>query len=124
MSVSQSFITIAVISLATIITRFLPFIIFPDNKKPPEFISYLAKVLPTAVIGFLVVYCLRYSFDSYFTAEVKGIENISISKDAEAVTIDIMRSYDFSLELVSLSARVLITVALEIVIALIFMYRD
>lgn len=68
MNISQSFITIAVISLGTIITRFLPFIIFPDKRKPPEFISYLAKVLPTAVIGFLVIYCLRNSFESYFAA--------------------------------------------------------
>ncbi|WP_426348577.1 hypothetical protein ACPWSR_12575 [Alloiococcus sp. CFN-8] len=66
----------------------------------------------------------RYAFDSYFTAEVTGIENIAVSRDAEAVTINIMESYDFSLELVSFSARVLITVALEILIALIFMYRD
>ena len=68
MSASQCFITIAVISLATIITRFLPFIIFPDKRKPPEFISYLAKVLPTAVIGFLVIYCLRNSFENCFAA--------------------------------------------------------
>ena len=68
MNISQSFITIAVISLGTIITRFLPFIIFPDKRKPPEFISYLAKVLPTAVIGFLVIYCLRNSFENYFAA--------------------------------------------------------
>lgn len=79
MSISQSFITIAVISLATIVTRFLPFIIFPDNKKPPEFISYLAKVLPTAVIGFLVIYCLRNSFNNcYGAAELISIVVIVI----------------------------------------------
>ena len=66
----------------------------------------------------------RYAFDSYFTAEVMGMENIVVSRDAEAVTIDTKQSYDFSLELVSFSARVIITVVLEILIALIFMYRD
>ena len=66
----------------------------------------------------------RYAFDSYFTVEVMGVENIAVSRDSEAVTIDTKQSYDFSLELASFSARVMITVVLEILIALIFMYRD
>lgn len=66
----------------------------------------------------------RYAFDSYFTAEVMGVENIVVSSDAETVTIDTKQSYDFSLELLSFSARVIITIALEIIIALLFMYRD
>lgn len=50
---------IACVVLGTMVTRFLPFIIFPEGKEPPEFISYLGKVLPYAVIGLLVVYCLK-----------------------------------------------------------------
>lgn len=45
--------------LGTMVTRFLPFIIFPEGKEPPEFIQYLGKVLPYAVIGLLVIYCLK-----------------------------------------------------------------
>lgn len=45
--------------LGTMMTRFLPFLIFPEGKEPPEFIQYLGKVLPYAVIGLLVIYCLK-----------------------------------------------------------------
>lgn len=45
--------------LGTMVTRFLPFLIFPEGKEPPEFIQYLGKVLPNAVIGLLVIYCLK-----------------------------------------------------------------
>ena len=40
-------------------TRFLPFFIFPEGKTPPPYIRYLGTVLPYAVIGLLVVYCLK-----------------------------------------------------------------
>ena len=43
----------------TMTTRFLPFIIFPEGKEPPAVITYLGKVLPCAVIGLLVVFCLK-----------------------------------------------------------------
>lgn len=45
--------------LGTMMTRFLTFLIFPEGKEPPEFIQYLGKVLPYAVIGLLVIYCLK-----------------------------------------------------------------
>ena len=45
--------------LGTMVTRFLPFLIFPEGKETPEFIQYLGKVLPYAVIGLLVIYCLK-----------------------------------------------------------------
>jgi len=55
----QTFIMILAIALGTIITRFLPFVLFPENKKTPQYVMYLGKVLPTAMIGLLVVYCLK-----------------------------------------------------------------
>ena len=45
--------------LGTMVTRFLSFLIFPEGKEPPEFIQYLGKVLPYAVIGLLAIYCLK-----------------------------------------------------------------
>lgn len=60
MTLSQQIITIAVIVLGTMITRFLPFILFPAGKKTPEYVQYLGKVLPAAVFGLLVVYCLKH----------------------------------------------------------------
>lgn len=59
LTASQTLILILVIALGTIITRTLPFIIFPAGRKTPKYIVYLGKVLPYAVIGFLVVYCLK-----------------------------------------------------------------
>lgn len=50
---------IAVMSLVTIGLRFLPFLIFGENRKTPEIITYLGKVLPYAIMGMLVVYCLK-----------------------------------------------------------------
>ena len=48
---------IVVCTLVTMLTRFLPFLIF--RKKTPETVSYLGKVLPCAIMGMLVVYCLK-----------------------------------------------------------------
>jgi len=56
---AEIFITIAMMSLGTIITRFLPFICFPDGKKTPNYILYLGKALPFSVMGLLIVYCLK-----------------------------------------------------------------
>ena len=50
-------VLIAVMAVVTMILRFLPFIVF--NKNTPAYISYLGKVLPAALIGMLVVYCLK-----------------------------------------------------------------
>lgn len=39
--------------------RAFPFIFFKDTKKMPEWLNYLRTVLPTAILAFLVVYCLK-----------------------------------------------------------------
>ena len=59
MTTTQSIITIVAVVLGTMVTRFLPFLIFPEGKTPPAYIQYLGKVLPYAVIGLLVIYCLK-----------------------------------------------------------------
>ena len=59
MTVTQQIITIAAVVLGTMVTRFLPFLVFPEGKTPPKFITYLGTVLPYAVIGLLVIYCLK-----------------------------------------------------------------
>lgn len=59
MTTIQKLLTIGIAAIATILTRFLPFWIFPENKKAPAYIDYLGKVLPSAVFGLLVVYCLK-----------------------------------------------------------------
>ena len=59
MTVGQQIITIAVVVFGTMATRFLPFIVFPSGKPTPKYIQYIGKVLPGAVFGMLVVYCLK-----------------------------------------------------------------
>lgn len=59
MTTAQQLITILMISLGTMSMRFLPFLIFPAGKPTPKYIRYLGKVLPGAVFGMLVVYCLK-----------------------------------------------------------------
>ena len=60
MTVMQQMITIAMVALGTVITRFLPFILFPEGKATPNYVRYLGKVLAPAVFGLLVVYCLKH----------------------------------------------------------------
>lgn len=50
---------IAVAAVVTAATRFLPFLIFGNGKKTPQIIVYLGKVLPYAIMGMLVVYCMK-----------------------------------------------------------------
>ena len=65
MTVTQRIITIAMVVLGTVLTRFLPFWVFPAAKpgkpaKPtPPYIQYLGRFLPAAALGLLVVYGLK-----------------------------------------------------------------
>ncbi len=58
MTLTQEMITIALVALTTMATRFLPFLVF-SSKKTPKYIQYLGRTLPAAVFGLLVVYCLK-----------------------------------------------------------------
>lgn len=75
-TLTEQIMTIAVVVLGTMTTRFLPFILFPAHKKPPRYITYLGTVLPFAVIGLLVVFSLK---NTAWTSGVYGApELISI----------------------------------------------
>ena len=56
---TRAALLIAVMALVTAATRFLPFLLLGDKRQTPPFISYLGKVLPYAIMGMLVVYCLK-----------------------------------------------------------------
>ncbi|MCL2367288.1 MAG: AzlD domain-containing protein [Oscillospiraceae bacterium] len=60
MTTLQALIIIGVLALGTAITRFLPYVFFPNVASAPKYITYLGKMLPTSAISLLVVYCLRY----------------------------------------------------------------
>lgn len=77
MTVWQAVATIAVVALGTMLTRFLPFLVFPDSKRPPRLVEYLGRVLPYAMTGLLVVYSLK---DVQFASGSHGIpEAIAIA---------------------------------------------
>lgn len=50
---------VVVIALVTIALRFLPFWIFGENRETPSWLAYLGQVLPFAIMGMLVIYCLK-----------------------------------------------------------------
>ena len=59
MTNTQVWYAIAIIVLVTALTRFLPFILLSSSKKTPKIITKLGKLLPYAIMGMLVVYCLK-----------------------------------------------------------------
>ena len=60
MSNIQFILTIAVCAAATMLTRFLPFLVFGSRGgKVPEVVEYLGHVLPAAIFGMLILYCLK-----------------------------------------------------------------
>ena len=76
-TVIQTLTIIAILAFGTAITRFLPFICFPNAASAPRYVHYLGKMLPTAAISLLVVYCFR---EIELTAAPHGIpEAISIA---------------------------------------------
>ena len=65
--------TIAVAAVVTAALRFAPFLIFGRGRQTPKLVTYLGKVLPHAIIGMLVVYCLK---DISLTAAPFGIPEL------------------------------------------------
>lgn len=59
LTASQVWIYIVLITIGTFLTRVIPFILFPETKEPPKLITHLSNVLPPAMMGLLVVYCLK-----------------------------------------------------------------
>lgn len=70
--------------------------------------------------------CERYAFDTYYTVDMDGFEMGSVELDKEQSTderIDAYRSYQWQGEILSLIARILITIAIEMVVAIVFGFR-
>lgn len=59
MTVTEQIITIAMVVLGTVLTRFLPFWLFPAGRETPAYVRYLGRFLPAAALGLLVVYGLK-----------------------------------------------------------------
>lgn len=59
MTLTQEIITIALCALGTMLTRFLPFLVFRSHRPTPKYIKYIGNALPGAIFGMLVIYCLK-----------------------------------------------------------------
>lgn len=59
MTFAEQVMTIAAVVLGTLLTRFLPFLVFPAGKPTPKYIRYLGKVLAPAVFSLLIIYSLK-----------------------------------------------------------------
>ncbi len=77
LSPSETLLIVLAVALGTMFTRFTPFILFPENKKHPPVIDYLSRMLPPAMMGLLVIYCLRNL--SFFTSSHGLPEIIAIA---------------------------------------------
>ena len=64
-STLHSILLVLVMAVVTYLLRAFPFLVFSGKKPTPKFVLYLGKVLPYAIIGMLVIYCVKdISFDS------------------------------------------------------------
>ena len=59
MNTLELFLTVLAVTIGTMITRFTPFVLFPEGKKRPQVIDYISLKLPAAMMGLLVIYCLK-----------------------------------------------------------------
>lgn len=78
---TQTAIIILMVSLGTIITRFVPFVLLKNSNGNNAYINYLGKVLPYASIGLLVVYCfksVRFAAPTYALPEIISVFCIAV----------------------------------------------
>lgn len=73
MSLTDQVLTIAIAAGATMLTRFLPFLIFRNSNAIPPFVNKLGDFLPPAILGMLVVYCYRSVIFSFNTSTVTAL---------------------------------------------------
>lgn len=55
----HALLMVAVMAAVTFLLRFLPFVVFPAGKETPRAVVYLSEALPCAIMGMLVIYCLK-----------------------------------------------------------------
>ena len=78
----KSAIIVGVMAAVSALLRFLPFLVF--RKRTPPYIAYLGRVLPPAIIGMLVVYCLK---DVTLTAAPYGLPELIACLTVAAVQL-------------------------------------
>ena len=114
MTALQMGITIAVCTAATMLTRFLPFLIFSSkDQQPPEVVRYLGRVLPAAIFGMLIVYCLKgVSLTSGSHGIPEAIEAILLGRSRLDVKVAVLKPLSSAIAIGTESGQRLTTSAL------------
>lgn len=91
---------------------------------PPSFkiLLYYPETETFAVSGIYE----KYAFDTYYTVDMNGVNIGSVEYNEDLSTnerIDAYRSYNYMQEILSLVARIVITIAIEMAVALLFGFR-
>ena len=59
LTTTQALLIALAVTAGTVIARRRPFLLCPASRPAPQHITYLGRTLPAAMMGLLVVYCLR-----------------------------------------------------------------
>lgn len=73
---THDILIIVIAAVVTILIRFLPFWIFDHGDTPPKWVVFLGRVLPSAVMSVLLIYCVRnisFVFGNHGIPEIIGI---------------------------------------------------
>lgn len=76
---AYAMLLILTMMVGTMATRFLPFLLLGGKRQTPAFISYLGKVLPYAIMGMLVVYCLKGVSVTQLSSVIPAILGVGIT---------------------------------------------
>lgn len=82
LTISEQALVIGICALATMTTRFLPFLLFCPGKEMPPAVRYLGRALPAAVFALLIVYCLK---NVSFLSGTRGVPELASSAVTAAV---------------------------------------
>lgn len=92
---------------------------------PPQSFKILLYYPETQTFAVSGIY-ERYAFDTYYTVDMDGVHINEVRCEEANGTpegLDASRSYDYSQELISLAVRIVLTILIEMIIALLFGYR-
>ena len=77
----QTIVMILAVAAGTQLTRWLPFWLFPEKNEPPQVVTDLGRLLPPAMMGLLVVYCLKgvtWTASPYGAPELLAIAAVAL----------------------------------------------
>lgn len=97
---------------------------FVWNYYPPSSFKVLIWLPESDIYAVTSAVYERYAFDSYYTVTVKAEDLLAQSGGTVGELGSLQKSYAFGWELFSLLCRIVLTIAVELLIALLFGYRS